>query len=162
MVQYSILELAAMALKLGDPAPNFKSVDDNGTPLELAKLKGPVLLVFYPKDNSPVCTAQLCEYRDGLEAFDELGIQHRIALSADDVASQQAFKADKQLPFRFVSDRDLSIAAAYDAKGMMGMKRAVFLIDSKQRIRYAHVEALALFRRTLDDLKTAFAAIDGL
>lgn len=148
-------------LKLNDAAPDFTLADDQGGDFTLSKHLGEkVLLVFYPGDNTPVCTAQLCEYRDGIEAFEGLGVKV-VGISKDDAASHQKFRDKHHLPFTLLSDPDLKVAALYDSKGMLGMKRSVFLVDEKGRIRYLHVESLALFRRSKNELVTAIADIDG-
>lgn len=145
-------------LKLNDPAPDFTLADDQGGEFSLSGHRGEkVLLVFYPGDNTPVCTAQLCEYRDGIEAFEGLGVTV-VGISKDNAASHQKFRAKHQLPFTLLSDPDLKVAALYDSKGMLGMKRSVFLVDEQGLIRYLHVESLALFRRSKEELVAAIAA----
>ncbi len=145
-------------LKLNDAAPDFTLADDQGGRFRLSSHRGEkVLLVFYPGDNTPVCTAQLCEYRDGIEAFEGLGVKV-VGISKDDAASHQKFREKHQLPFTLLSDPDLKVAALYDSKGMLGMKRSVFLVDEAGLIRYIHVESLALFRRSKDELVAAIAA----
>ena len=118
-----------------------------------------VLLVFYPGDNTPVCTRQLCEYRDGIEAFSDLGVAV-VGISSDDIESHQKFRSKHDLPFVLLSDPDLEVAKLYGCKGALGMKRAVFLVDEKGIIRYAHIEALALFRRRAAELLEAIKAQD--
>jgi peroxiredoxin Q/BCP len=145
-------------LKLNDEAPDFNLADDQGGQFRLSSHRGEkVLLVFYPGDNTPVCTAQLCEYRDGIEAFEGLGVKV-VGISRDDAASHQKFREKHHLPFTLLSDPDLKVAALYDSKGMLGMKRSVFLVDEGGLIRYLHVESLALFRRSKDELVAAIAA----
>ncbi|HET6565064.1 MAG TPA: peroxiredoxin, partial [Xanthomonadales bacterium] len=142
-------------LKLNDAAPDFTLADDQGGNFTLSEHRGEkILLVFYPGDNTPVCTAQLCEYRDGIEAFEGLGVKV-VGISKDDAASHQKFRDKHKLPFTLLSDPDLKVAAMYDSKGMMGMKRSIFLVDEKGRLRYLHVESLALFRRKKDELVEA-------
>lgn len=148
-------------LKLNDAAPDFTLADDQGGEFTLSQHRGEkVLLVFYPGDNTPVCTAQLCEYRDGIEAFEGLGVKV-VGISKDDAASHQQFRDKHHLPFTLLSDPGLKVAALYDSKGMLGMKRSVFLVDGHGLIRYLHVESLALFRRSKDELVSAIADIEG-
>lgn len=148
-------------LKLNDVAPDFTLADDAGGEFTLSNHRGEkVLLVFYPGDNTPVCTAQLCEYRDGIEAFEGLGVKV-VGISKDDLASHQKFRDKHHLPFTLLSDPNMKVAALYDSKGMLGMKRSVFLVDEEGRIRYLHVESLALFRRSKDELVAAIAEIEG-
>ena len=140
---------------VNDSAPDFSLQSDSGDDYRLSNHAGErVLLVFYPGDNTPVCTRQLCEYRDGIEAFADLGVSV-VGISSDDLESHQAFRSKHNLPFVLLSDPDLDVAKLYGCKGALGMKRAVFLIDEKGIIRYAHIETLALFRRRAEELLDA-------
>jgi len=146
-------------LKVGDKAPRFELADDAGGVYRLADHLGQkLLLVFYPGDNTPVCTKQLCDYRDGVEAFAGLGVTV-VGISNDSVESHREFKRKHRLPFALLSDPDLEVAAKYDSKGLMGMKRSVFLLDERGVIRYRHVETVALFRRHREEL---IGVIEGL
>ena len=139
-------------LKEGDKAPLFELADDAGGTFRLEDHLGrKVLLVFYPGDDTPVCTRQLCDYRDGIEAFEGLGVEV-VGISNDSVDSHRAFKRKHGLPFTLLSDPDLAVAARYDSKGMLGMKRSVFLLDEAGVVRYRHVETVALFRRHREEL----------
>jgi len=139
-------------LKEGDKAPIFELADDAGGRYRLADHLGrKILLVFYPGDNTPVCTRQLCDYRDGIEAFSGLGVEV-VGISNDGVESHRDFKRKHSLPFTLLSDPDLEVAARYDSKGMLGMKRSVFLLDEAGVIRYRHIETVALFRRHREEL----------
>ena len=143
----------------GDQAPLFSLPDDAGNTFSLKDRAGKkTLLVFYPGDDTPVCTAQLCEYRDGVEAFADLGVDV-VGISRDGAEKHQAFKAKHGLPFTLLTDADLQVAEEYECSGMLGMKRGVFLVDEALVIRYAHVEALALFRRKRDELLEAIRAL---
>jgi peroxiredoxin len=146
-------------LKEGDKAPGFELADDAGETFRLADQRGQkLLLVFYPGDDTPVCTRQLCDYRDGIEAFAGLGVTV-IGISNDSVESHRKFKHKHSLPFTLLSDPDLAVAERYDSKGMLGMKRSVFLLDESGVIRYRHIETLALFRRHREEL---LEVIEGL
>ncbi|GMU44402.1 MAG: peroxiredoxin [Xanthomonadales bacterium] len=139
-------------IAVGDRAPDFDLEADNGSRFKLSLQRGRrVLLVFYPGDETPVCTAQLCEYRDGFEDYRELGVDV-VGISRDDAESHRKFKARRSLPFKLLSDSDLAVARRYGAAGLLGMKRAVFLVDEDGLVRYAHVEAVALFRRRHEEL----------
>ncbi len=147
-------------LKLNSPAPDFSLEDDQGGQFTLSANRGEkILLVFYPGDNTPVCTRQLCEYRDGVEAFADLGVRV-VGISKDDATSHQKFRAKHKLPFTLLSDPKLQVAELYDSKGIMGMKRSIFLVDEKGLIRYLHVESLALFRRSKDELVEVISQLD--
>ena len=146
-------------LKEGDKAPGFELADDAGETFRLADQRGQkLLLVFYPGDDTHVCTRQLCDYRDGIEAFAGLGVTV-IGISNDSVESHRKFKHKHRLPFTLLSDPDLAVAERYDSKGMLGMKRSVFLLDESGVIRYRHIETLALFRRHREEL---LEVIEGL
>lgn len=136
----------------GEQAPEFRLEADDGSSFSLAHARGEkLLLVFYPGDDTPVCTRQLCDYRDGVEEFRGLGVRV-IGISPDSPASHRAFKARHDLPFTLLSDPELAVAAAWGARGLLGMKRAVFLVDEEGRVAWAHVERLALFRRSRAEL----------
>lgn len=146
-------------LNLASPAPDFTLQADDGSKFSLSSQRGKrVLLVFYPGDETPVCTAQLCEYRDGFEDYQQLNCTV-IGISSDDTASHQRFKQRRQLPFTLLSDPQLEVAALYGAKGLLGMKRACFLVDEHGVLRYQHIEATALFRRRQDELVEALRAL---
>lgn len=147
-------------LTVNDKAPGFCLQSDSGEEYCLSEHAGErVLLVFYPGDNTPVCTAQLCEYRDGIESFAGLGVSV-VGISSDDLDSHRQFRSKHDLPFVLLSDPDLEVAKLYGSKGRFGMKRAVFLVDEKGVVRYAHIEALALFRRRTEELLEAIKALD--
>lgn len=146
-------------LKVNDRAPDFVLNDETGQPFALREHRGEMLLlVFYPGDDTPVCTRQLCDYRDGIEAFEGLGVRV-IGISRDDAQSHQAFKEKHGLPFTLLSDPDLEVAEQYDSKGMLGMKRSVFLVDGSGVIRYLHVETLSVFRRARGEILEAIEAL---
>jgi thioredoxin-dependent peroxiredoxin len=148
-------------LQVNDKAPEFSLKDEQGKSFSLVSRRGErLLLVFYPGDNTPVCTRQLCDYRDGVEAFAGMGVQV-VGISNDDADSHRKFKAKYNLPFILLTDADLKTAERYDSKGMMGMKRSVFLIDEEGVIRYKHMEALALFRRTRDERLRVIAGLQN-
>ncbi len=150
-----------MSLKVNEKATDFTLVDDQGKSFRLSEqTEKRLLLVFYPGDNTPVCTRQLCDYRDGIEVFADLGVEV-VGISSDDIESHQQFRQQHGLPFRLLSDPDLEVADLYGCRGMMGMKRAVFLLDEGRVIRYAHVETLALFRRSREDLIEVIRGLDN-
>jgi peroxiredoxin Q/BCP len=142
-------------LKVNDKAPQFVLSDDQGGQFSLAEQAGQkTLLVFYPGDNTPVCTKQLCDYRDGVEAFAGLGVKV-VGISDDSAESHRKFRQKYDLPFTLLTDPGLEVAALYDSKGMLGMKRSVFLVDEAGVIRYLHIESVALFRRKREELLDA-------
>jgi len=146
-------------LQVNDKAPDFVLEDDQGGQFSLSEHAGEkVLLVFYPGDNTPVCTKQLCDYRDGVEAFEGLGVKV-VGISNDGAESHRKFRAKYELPFSLLTDPGLKVAAKYDSKGMLGMKRSVFLVDEEGVIRYLHIESLSLFRRSREELLQAMSDI---
>ncbi len=141
-----------MSVKVGDIAPDFTLTADNGKPYQLSKnIKDKILLVFYPGDGTPVCTAQLCEYRDGISEFKDLGVEV-VGISANDTKSHKKFKKDQNLPFPLLTDENGEVAEQYGAKGWFGIKRAVYVLDKDRKVRYAHVEPVSVFRRSLSEL----------
>lgn len=131
-----------MSLHIGDPAPDFTSTDQNGQPLKLSDYRGKkVVLYFYPKDNTPGCTAQACSLRDNYSDLRAAGYEV-LGVSVDDQKSHQKFISKFELPFTLVADTDMKVAEAYDVwkeKSMygrtyMGTVRTTFLIDENSMI----------------------------
>jgi peroxiredoxin Q/BCP len=146
-------------LKVGDKAPLFELEDERGEVFRLADHAGEkVLLVFYPGDNTPVCTAQLCDYRDGIEAFEGLGVSV-VGISGDDGKSHRAFRDKHDLPFSLLCDPGQKVARQYGVKGLLGPKRSIFLVDESGSIPYLHVESLSLFRRKRDELLSVIQSL---
>jgi peroxiredoxin Q/BCP len=131
-----------MALSVGDPAPAFALPDDTGATIALDGLRGrPVVLYFYPKDDTPGCTTQACGLRDGWDRIAE----HDVALfgvSPDPPDSHAAFRAKFSLPFPLLADVDHAVAEAYGVwveksmygKRYMGVERSTFLIGADGRL----------------------------
>jgi len=146
--------------ELNEKAPDFSLPADDGTTFRLSEQAGKrVLLVFYPGDNTPVCTSQLCEYRDGIETFADLGVSV-VGISSDSLESHRKFRARHRLPFVLLTDESLNVAENWGCKGLLGMKRAVFLVDEAGVVRYAHVEALSLFKRSARELVDVIQSLD--
>lgn len=147
-------------METGQTAPLFSLPADNGDTFALEQQKEKrTLLVFYPGDDTPVCTRQLCDYRDGIEVFSDLGVEV-IGISRDNADKHKRFKDKHQLPFTLLTDDKLEVAKQYGCAGMLGMRRGVFLVDESLIIRYAHVEAVALFRRRREELVEAIKRLD--
>ena len=130
---------------VGDKAPDFSLPADNGGTVSLKALKGKtVVLYFYPKDDTPGCTAEACAFRDALPDFSKVKATI-VGISRDSVASHDKFKTKFALPFPLASDTDGKVCEAYGVwveKSMyrrtyMGIERATFLIDGKGLIRNA-------------------------
>ena len=102
-----------MALKVGDKIPNFTSIDSNGNSFEVRDYIGkPLVIYFYPKDNTRVCTEQACSFRDHYEDFKALGAEV-IGISSDNQKSHIKFASQHHLPFILLSDSDKKIRKAF-------------------------------------------------
>ncbi len=126
-----------MALSVGDLAPDFTTTDQHGNPLTLSDYRGRlVVLYFYPKDDTPGCTAQACSLRDNYAQLKKAGYEV-LGVSVDADTSHQKFITKYDLPFSLVADTDKSVVAAYGVwqeKSMygrtyMGTVRKTFLLD---------------------------------
>jgi len=144
---------------VGDRAPDFELDSTRGRIQLSERLRnGAVLLVFYPGDDTPVCTRQLCDYRDNLAVFQDLGVDV-LALNPQSLASHESFAEKHGLPFPLCADEDKAVCRAYDAVGLLGTtRRALFLVDRHGVVRYRKVD-LPIFRRTADELH---GVLDGL
>ena len=112
-----------MELKVGDTIPNFTAKDTNEADFDSATVVGhkPLVIYFYPKDNTPGCTAQACSFRDQYEDFKDLGAEV-IGISSDSVGSHQKFAKQFKLPFILLSDSDKKIRKLFGVPtGMFGL-----------------------------------------
>ena len=135
------------ALKIGDPAPDFTTTAvggsyGSGTPLSLADLKGkPVVLYFYPKDDTPGCTTQACGIRDAWKEIEATGAA-LFGVSIDPVKAHEKFITKFELPFPLLTDTEKAIVTAYGVwveksmygKKYMGTERTTFVIDAEGKI----------------------------
>ncbi|MBD3631274.1 thioredoxin-dependent thiol peroxidase [Cyclobacterium sp.] len=128
-----------MSLEVGQAAPDFNSIDQDGNPISLSDFKGKkVVLYFYPKDNTPGCTAQACNLRDNYEALQKAGYVV-LGISSDSGKSHKKFIEKHELPFTLIADEDKSVHEKYGTwveKNMYGRKymgtaRTTFVIDEK-------------------------------
>lgn len=122
-----------MELKIGDKIPNFKAKDSNGNDFDSQTLVGikPLVIYFYPKDNTPGCTAQACSFRDQYEDFKDLGADV-IGISSDSIASHQEFTKHYKLPFILLSDPDQKIRKLFGVHSrIFGLLpgRVTYIID---------------------------------
>ena len=127
-----------LPLREGEPAPNFALMSDSGEKVRLSGLRGsPVVLYFYPKDDTPRCTTEACEFRDEYSRFRQRGAVV-LGVSPDDEASHLRFKEKYSLPFTLLADPDHKTAEDYGVwveknmygKKRMGIKRSTFVIDA--------------------------------
>lgn len=154
-----------MALNEGDTAPDFTLATDNGGSVTLSDLRGkPVVVYFYPKDDTPGCTKEAQGFTEAREAFDKLGVTI-IGISKDTVARHDKFKAKYDLNFILASDTDTSVCEDYGAWGPKklygreyeGITRCTFLIDGNGVVAKAwpkvkvagHVDAVLEAARAL-------------
>lgn len=126
-----------MAVEVGQQAPDFESKDQDGNTIKLSDYKGKkVVLYFYPKDNTPGCTAQACDLRDNYEALQKAGYEV-IGISSDSGKSHQKFIQKFDLPFTLLADEDKSVHEKFGTwveksmygKTYMGTARTTYIID---------------------------------
>ncbi|MDA8193788.1 MAG: peroxiredoxin [Thermaerobacter sp.] len=148
----------------GQPAPDFTLPGTDGT-VRLSDLRGKiVVLYFYPRDNTPGCTTEACDFRDQFSGFGDLGATV-LGVSTDSLASHQKFRARHQLPFSLLADTDAAVSLAYGVykpkslygKVGMGVQRSTFVIDREGMVR-------AVFRKVkvaghVDAVRQAVAAL---
>ncbi len=131
-----------MGVEEGSPAPDFELESDGGEHVRLSSLRGqPVVLYFYPKDDTPGCTLQACEIRDSWSDFEERGAVV-LGVSPDSVESHEKFRAKYELPFTLLADPDHEVSELYGVWGereyagkkYLGVERSTFLIDADGNI----------------------------
>ena len=153
-----------MTVAVGDTAPAFTLP---GTPpgggvadYSLADFAGrPVVLAFYPGDDTSVCTKQLNDYNDGLESFNELDAQV-LGISPQGVESHERFSAKYGFKFPLLADTEKAVAKAYGTLGPIGFpRRSVFVIDGAGIVRYAHRAIAGLTYRPASELVTVLKSL---
>jgi len=155
---------AAEKFRVGDPAPDFELVDQNGLMHSIEDYRGRwVLLYFYPKDGTPGCTTEACEFRDNIFAFRNLNCQI-LGVSLDDAESHKEFAEEYGLPFPLLADTEGTTAAAYSVRtrmfGFRVAKRQTFLIDPEGNIarHYTDVDPDTHSQEVIADLEALHAA----
>ena len=132
-------------LEAGAAAPSFSLPDQDGKTVSLDDFKGSkVIVYFYPKDDTPGCTKEACQFNDNMHAFQRAGVPV-VGISADDAASHRAFREKYGLRFPLLSDLDHSVMEAYGAWGektmygktSMGVLRSTFLVDEQGSLERA-------------------------
>jgi peroxiredoxin Q/BCP len=132
-------------LEAGAQAPSFSLPDQDGKTVSLDDFKGSkVIVYFYPKDDTPGCTKEACQFNDNLHGFQRAGVPV-LGISRDDAASHRAFREKYGLEFALLSDPDHSVMDAYGAWGektlygktSVGVLRSTFLVDEQGRIQHA-------------------------
>lgn len=150
-------------LSIGDTAPDFSGTDQNGRRVALDDLlkESAIVLYFYPKDFTPVCTQQVCLFRDAGSELAAAGVRV-VGVSMDDTSSHARFAEKHKVSFPLLSDPDKSIQKAYEARQMLGLlaKRVTYVIDQNKKIRgvfhhelsaQKHIDAV---RKALGNMKT--------
>ena len=131
-----------MPISAGSPAPEFNLLDDTNAPRSLADFRGkPVVLYFYPKDDTPGCTKEACNFRDDYSAYEKAGVVV-LGVSPDSVESHVKFKKKFQLPFPLLADEGHKVCDAYGVwgpkkfmgKSYEGVLRTTFLVDAQGNI----------------------------
>jgi thioredoxin-dependent peroxiredoxin len=144
--------------QVGEQAPDFE-LQGTGGAFRLSGHRGErVVLLFYPGDNTPVCTKQFCSYRDRADDFAALDATV-VGISAQDLASHEAFIAKNSLTVPLLADVDKDVARKYSAVNPMGVKRAVIVIDEQGVVRHRHDHLLGLDYQSVDELKAVLDAL---
>lgn len=164
---FSSIGIANDIVTVGGPAPEFELADQNGQLHSLEDYRDQwVVLYFYPKDETPGCTTEACEFRDNIFAFREANAQI-LGVSLDDVESHKAFADNYDLPFPLLADTEGAAATAYGVRtrmaGMEFAKRQTFIIgpDGKIAKHYEKVEPEGHSRQVLADLANLAAQLQS-
>jgi len=145
-----------MSIKVGDIAPAFSLPGTGGRNYSLSEFAGkPLVIAFYPGDDTPVCTKQLNSYNDEFEEFENLDAAV-VGISAQDVSSHEAFAAKHGFRFPLLSDVDKTVAAAYGTLGPLGFpRRSVFVVGSDGRLTYVHRALAGVTYRSVQEITAA-------
>jgi peroxiredoxin Q/BCP len=148
-----------MAPGVGDAAPDFTLPGTGGQDYTLSSYRGqPVVLVFYPGDNTAVCTTQLKSYTADFDEFEGVDAQI-LAISPQDVRSHEGFSEKHGFKFPLLADTDKKVGGEYGTLGLMGLyRRSVFVVDGGGVIRYAHRAIAGLTYKSTDELVKAVRA----
>jgi thioredoxin-dependent peroxiredoxin len=146
-------------LRNGEAAPDFTLPGTGGRDYTLSDYRGrPVVLAFYPGDETPVCITQLTSYNNDLAAFDALGAQ-LLGISPQDVDSHERFSANRGFKFPLLADVDKKVAEAYGILGPLGFyRRSIFVVDAEGIVRYAHRSLTGATFKPSDELLAAVRA----
>lgn len=150
-----------MTVGVGDRAPSFSLPADGGRQVSLDECLGrPVVLVFYPGDDTAMCTRQLVSYNDELAQFESLDAQV-LGISPQDVDSHDRFSGKHGFRFPLLADTDRTVASAYGVLGPLGfVRRSVFILDREGIIRYAHRALAGVTYRPVRELVQALGRLD--
>jgi peroxiredoxin Q/BCP len=144
--------------RVGEPAPDFELAGTDGS-FRLSEHRGErVVLLFYPGDNTMVCTKQFCSYRDEGERLDGIGADV-LGISPQGVDSHERFTEEKKLNVPLLADEDKAVAKAYGVVAGPLVRRAIFVIDEEGRIGYRKVSLAGLTYESVADLERAVAGV---
>ena len=152
-----------MSVEIGQPAPDFTLPGVQGhekRDYTLSEFRGrKVVLAFYPGDNTPGCTRQMCSYRDNFDDFS--GVEAVVlGISPQDVESHEKWIEKRNLPFPLLADTDLKVVKEYGVGApVLGVRRSVFLIDTAGIVRYKHVAIIGATFRKSSELAKELAGI---
>jgi len=148
-----------MSIGPGDPAPDFTLAGTGGQEYTLSSYRGqPVVVVFYPGDNTAVCTTQLKSYTADFDEFEGVDAQI-LAISPQDVKSHEGFSQKHGFRFPLLADTDKAVGDAYGVLGPVGFyRRSVFVVDRDGVVRYAHRAVAGLTYRKTDEIVSAVKA----
>ena len=150
-------------LNLNQPAPDFTLKDGDGQDWRLADQRGKVVvLLFYPGDETPVCTRQMCSVRNRWDDYQSTGAEV-VGISPDSIESHRKFAAHHDLPLRLLSDADGRVSTRYGARSLIPGKvaRSVFVIDAEGTLRYQDVRPLGLLKPKDDVIISAIREAQG-
>ena len=150
-------------MKVGENAPDFTLKDGNGNDWKLSEQRGKtVVLLFYPGDNTPVCTKQLCSVRDNWQDYQATGATV-VGISTDTSASHKDFAEKHDLPLTLLADETGEVVEKYAVKSWLPNRsaRAVVVIDKNGIVRYHKTESVSLFRPKDDDILAAIAGANA-
>jgi thioredoxin-dependent peroxiredoxin len=150
-------------MKIGESAPLFSLKDGNGVEWNLSDHAGKtVVLLFYPGDNTPVCTRQLCSVRDNWSRYAETGAEV-VGISTDSEASHRTFADKFSLTLRLLADTDGAVSRLYGVKSWLPGRaaRAVVIIDKVGLVRYHKVQPISIFRPKDDEVLGAIQTVQG-
>jgi peroxiredoxin Q/BCP len=147
-------------MKINEPAPDFSLPDGDGKQWRLSDHRGKVVvLLFYPGDETPICTRQMCSVRDRWDDYVATGAEV-VGISTDSVESHRKFAEHHKLPLRLLSDADGAASKLYGARSLIPGKvaRSVFVIDASGIVRHSDIRPLGLFKPKDDETIAAINA----
>jgi peroxiredoxin Q/BCP len=146
-------------IAVGADAPKISAVTETGETIHLADVysKGYTLIYFYPKANTPGCTAQGCSLRDAYETLTQRGVTV-IGVSTDSVEAQKKFKAEQRFPFTLIADTDKKVMRAFGQDGIMFASRQAFLIDRNGKVIWRDLKAST--KKQADDVLAALQSLE--